>query len=140
MRVRADFQFRRKPGRREWLRARLRFDSDQALLASIYHTNSSGALSSLCWADGLIELPEDCAGVAPGDTVDYLPFSGLGRGVAVRDFLRCPTYATWCEPGMSLGALTVGDTAIGSRPVTPIKQPWAENEDSGEMVFAPPMS
>ena len=27
---------------------------------------------------GLIELPEDCAGVAPGDTVDYLPFSGLG--------------------------------------------------------------
>ncbi|MER2602601.1 MAG: gephyrin-like molybdotransferase Glp [Candidatus Competibacter phosphatis] len=78
LRVRADFQFRRKPGRREWLRARLRFDSDQALLAGIYHTNSSGALSSLCWADGLIELPEDCAGVAPGDTVDYLPFSGLG--------------------------------------------------------------
>ena len=78
LRVRADFQFRRKPGRREWLRARLRFDPDQALLASIYHTNSSGALSSLCWADGLIELPEDCAGVAPGDAVDYLPFSGLG--------------------------------------------------------------
>ena len=77
LRVRADFQFRRKPGRREWLRARLRFDSDQALLASIYHTNSSGALSSLCWADGLIELPEDCAGVAPGDTVDYLPFNDL---------------------------------------------------------------
>ncbi len=78
LRVRADFQFRRKPGRREWLRARLRLDPDRGPVASIYHTNSSGALSSLCWADGLIELPEDCAGVTPGDAVDYLPFSGLG--------------------------------------------------------------
>lgn len=72
----ADFQFRRKPGRREWLRARLRFDPEQGPCVSIYHTNSSGALSSLSWADGLVELPEDCAGVAPGDGVDYLPFSG----------------------------------------------------------------
>ena len=82
LRVRAvaDFSFRRKPGRREWLRARLRPDPERGWLAMIYPTNSSGALSSLCWADGLIELPEDCAGVASGDTVDYLPFSGLGVG------------------------------------------------------------
>ena len=78
LRVRADFQFRRKPGRREWLRARLRPDPGGDFLASIYPSNSSGVLSSLCWADGLIELPEDCAGVTPGDVVDYLPFSGLG--------------------------------------------------------------
>jgi molybdopterin molybdotransferase len=78
LRVTADFAFRRKPGRREWLRARLRFDPERGPLASIYHTHSSGALSSLCWADGLVELPEDCAGVAPGDVVDYLPFNGLG--------------------------------------------------------------
>jgi molybdopterin molybdotransferase len=78
LRVAADFAFRRKPGRREWLRARLRSDPARGLLAGIYHTHSSGALSSLCWADGLVELPEDCAGVAPGDGVDYLPFGGLG--------------------------------------------------------------
>ncbi len=77
LRASADFQFRRKPGRREWPRARLRLDPDRGPVATIYHTNSSGALSSLCWADGLIELPEDCAGVTPGDMVDYLPFSGL---------------------------------------------------------------
>jgi molybdopterin molybdotransferase len=47
-------------------------------VVSVYHTNSSGVLSSLAWADGLVELPEDCAGVAPGDLVDYLPFGGLG--------------------------------------------------------------
>ena len=50
-------------------------------MVSIYHTNSSGVLSSLAWADGLVELPEDCTGVAPGDAVEYLPFSG-GSGVA----------------------------------------------------------
>ena len=74
----ADFQFRRKPGRREWLRARLRLDSVRNPVVGIYPTNSSGALSSLAWADGLVELPEDCAGVAPGDAVEYLPFGGLG--------------------------------------------------------------
>ena len=78
LRATADFAFPRKPGRREWLRARLRHDGERGPLASIYHTHSSGALSSLSWADGLVELPEECAGVAPGDAVDYLPFSGLG--------------------------------------------------------------
>jgi molybdopterin molybdotransferase len=78
LRATADFQFRRKPGRREWLRARLRYDPEQKPVVSVYHTNSSGALSSLVWAEGLVELPEDCAGVAPGDGVEYLPFGGLG--------------------------------------------------------------
>ncbi len=78
LRATANFQFRRKPGRREWLRARLRLDSERNQVVSIYHTNSSGALSSLAWADGLVELPEDCAGVALGDAVEYLPFGGLG--------------------------------------------------------------
>lgn len=77
-RVVADFAVRRKPGRREWLRAQLRLDPERGPCACLYHTQSSGALSSLSWADGLVELPEDCAGVAPGDAVDYLPFSALG--------------------------------------------------------------
>lgn len=78
LRATADFEFRLKPGRREWLRARLRYDPGQKPVVSVYHTNSSGALSSLVWADGLVELPEDCAGVAPGDVVEYLPFSEMG--------------------------------------------------------------
>lgn len=78
LRALADFQFHRKPGRCEWLRARLRFNPERKPSVSIYHTNSSGALSSLSWADGLVELSEDCVGVAPGDEVEYLPFGGLG--------------------------------------------------------------
>ncbi len=76
--VLADFAFRRKPGRREWLRVQLQLDPERKPLARLYRTNSSGALSSLSWADGLVELPEDCANVMPGDYVDYLPFSSLG--------------------------------------------------------------
>jgi molybdopterin molybdotransferase len=78
LRAAADFAFRRKPGRREWLRAQLRLDPERGPVVHIYPTNSSGALSSLSWADGLVELPEECAGITPGDTVDHLPFSGLG--------------------------------------------------------------
>ena len=78
LRAVANFAFRRKTGRREWLRARLQLDPERGPVVDIYPTNSSGALSSLSWADGLLELPEDCSGITPGDTVDYLPFSGLG--------------------------------------------------------------
>ena len=37
---------------------------------AVYHTNSSGVLSSLSWPTGWWGLPNDCAGVAPGDTVE----------------------------------------------------------------------
>lgn len=80
VRATAEFSLRRKPGRREWLRARLQPDPECGGRVVIYPNHSSGALSSLAWADGLVELAEDCAGVARGDTVDYLPFSGLGIG------------------------------------------------------------
>lgn len=74
----ADFTFQRKAGRREWLRARLHPDAEGGLRVRIYHTDSSGALSSVSWADGLVELPEACSRIVPGDVVDYLPFTGLG--------------------------------------------------------------
>jgi len=80
LRVVAEFSLRRQPGRREWLRARLQPDSDGGWRALTYPNQSSGALSSLVWAEGLVELPEDCVGVAPGDPVDYLPFNGLEIG------------------------------------------------------------
>ena len=71
-----DFQFRRK-----WLRVRLHLDRERKLVVGIYHPNSSEVLSSLFWVDRLVELPEDCAGVVPGDTVEYLPFGGLRVGI-----------------------------------------------------------
>jgi molybdopterin molybdotransferase len=74
--VTADFDFKRKPGRREWLRGRVEAKSGQ-LLARKFTSESSGALSSMVWADGLIEIPEAMAEIKQGDRLHYLPFNGL---------------------------------------------------------------
>ena len=63
-------------GRREFLRARL----DQDGRAEIFHSEGSGLIGGLSWADGLIELPDQGLEVAPGDPVRYLPYTSLGLG------------------------------------------------------------
>lgn len=78
--VPAGFSFNRRAGRREWLRGRLIAEADGSLKAQMFDANGSGVLSSVSWAEGLIELPEDCARIAPGDEVVYLPLAGLGAG------------------------------------------------------------
>ncbi|MBI5164083.1 MAG: molybdopterin molybdenumtransferase MoeA, partial [Magnetospirillum sp.] len=74
----ADFAFRRQPGRREWLRARLRVE-DGVLKAEGYANQGSGVLSSMAWADGLVEIAEEVAEVSPGDRLLYIPFTELMR-------------------------------------------------------------
>ncbi|MEM1237859.1 MAG: molybdopterin-binding protein [Pseudomonadota bacterium] len=70
--VPAAFAKNKKPGRREYLRARLR---DGA--AEVFHSEGSGRISGLSWADGLVELPDGAIAVTPGTPVRYLPFAGL---------------------------------------------------------------
>lgn len=72
--VRAAFAYKKKPGRREFLRGSLTREHDGALAATKYPRDGAGVLSSLVDSDGLIELPEELAGVEPGMIVDYLPF------------------------------------------------------------------
>ena len=73
----AAFTLRRKTGRREFLRAILEQTADGGLQVNRYPRDGSGVLSSLVESDGLIELPEDCADVHPGDPVAFIPFSEL---------------------------------------------------------------
>lgn len=73
--VPAAFEKRKKPGRREYLRARIRNGR-----AEVFKSEGSGRISGLSWAEGLVELGEDAAHIRPGDPVRYLPFSGLGMG------------------------------------------------------------
>jgi len=75
--VRAGFEFKRGTGRREWLRARLMQNDDGEFEAVAFPSTSSGMLSSMVWAEGLIELPENCGQVSKGDQVLYLPLQGL---------------------------------------------------------------
>ncbi len=61
-----------KPGqRREFLRARL--ENGRAVP---YPNQSSGVLTSLAWADGLVDIAAGST-VQPGDTVHFLPLSEL---------------------------------------------------------------
>ena len=61
-----------KPGqRREFLRARLENGA-----AALYPSQSSGVLTSVAWADGLVDLDIGVT-VAPGDPVRFLPFAEL---------------------------------------------------------------
>ncbi|AML53589.1 molybdopterin biosynthesis protein MoeA [Falsihalocynthiibacter arcticus] len=72
--VPAAFSKRKKPGRREFLRARLAEDGRVEAFAS----EGSGRISGLSWANGLIELSEDQTEINEGSPVRFLPFSGFG--------------------------------------------------------------
>lgn len=67
--VPAGFTKRKKPGRREYLRARMRGG-----VAEVFASEGSGRVSGLSWAEGLVELPDGPAQIAPGDPVRYIPF------------------------------------------------------------------
>ena len=73
-RVRADFEHRKKDGRREWVRARLVADPGGALVAKKFARDGAGILSSMVESDGLVELPENLTHLDAGSMVDFLPY------------------------------------------------------------------
>ena len=77
--VRADFDHKKKLGRREWLRAKLVRGDDGVLSVVKYHTDGAGILSSMAFADGLIELPENQGPFSRGTMIDFLPFNEVRR-------------------------------------------------------------
>ena len=68
----AAFSKNKKIGRREYLRARIKNGK-----VEIFHSEGSGRISSLSWADGLVELQEETKKVNVGDLVKYIPFGGI---------------------------------------------------------------
>ena len=70
--VRAGFSYRKKAGRREYVRVRI-VDG----VAMKHAVEGAGVLMSLTEGDGLVELGDDVLGVSAGDLVGFLPFLGL---------------------------------------------------------------
>ncbi|MEL6172318.1 MAG: molybdopterin-binding protein, partial [Pseudomonadota bacterium] len=68
----AGFSKSKKPGRREYLRARVRDGS-----VEVFHSEGSGRISGLSWAEGLVELPDGAVRIKPGDLVRYIPFGNF---------------------------------------------------------------
>jgi molybdopterin molybdotransferase len=72
--VRAGFAYRKKPGRREYLRTSLKRDAD-TVVAVKYPRDGAGILSSIVHSEGLVILDEATSDLAAGTSVDFLPFS-----------------------------------------------------------------
>lgn len=75
--LRAAFTYKKKEGRREYVRASVRRGDDGALEAVKFPREGAGLLSSLVETDGLIELGEDITRVEPGQNVGFLAYAGL---------------------------------------------------------------
>ncbi len=72
--VQAGFAYRKKPGRREYLRARLTREGG-AVVAHKYPKDGAGILSSIVQSDGFAVLDESMSELVPGALVEFLPFS-----------------------------------------------------------------
>ena len=72
--VRAAFAYRKKAGRREYARAKIRRGADGALEAVKFPREGAGLLSSLIETEGLVELPELATLIEPGAMVAFLPY------------------------------------------------------------------
>ena len=71
--VPAAFEKNKKPGRREFLRARINDDG----AAEVFKSEGSGRISGLAWADGLVELEDGARDIRPGDPVRYIPYASF---------------------------------------------------------------
>jgi len=75
--VRAAFTYKKKPGRREYVRVSLRVAQDGMLEAIKFPREGAGLLSSLVETDGLVELGEAATLVEPGQSVGFLSYASL---------------------------------------------------------------
>jgi molybdopterin molybdotransferase len=77
MPVRAGFTYKKKIGRREYVRVTLRKADDGMLEAIKFPREGAGLLSSLVDTDGLVELGEEVTLVEPGQAVGFLSYASL---------------------------------------------------------------
>jgi molybdopterin molybdotransferase len=75
--VRAAFAYRKKQGRREYVRANLRRADDGSVEAVKFPREGAGLLSSLVETDGLVELDEGTVEVKPGESVGFIAYESL---------------------------------------------------------------
>jgi molybdopterin molybdotransferase len=75
-RARSDSAMKKQPGRTEYQRGILELRDGQWHVA-VTGAQGSGILRSMCDANCIIVLDDDCGNVAVGDAVTVIPFEGL---------------------------------------------------------------
>jgi molybdopterin molybdotransferase len=75
--VRLAFRYKKKSGRREYVRVALRPGADGTIEAMKHPQEGAGVITSLTETDGLAELAEDVTTLEPGATVGFLSYATL---------------------------------------------------------------
>jgi molybdopterin molybdotransferase len=75
--VRLAFDYRKKAGRREYVRVALRRAADGTVEAVRHPQEGAGVITSLTETDGLAELSEDSTKIEQGSTVGFLSYATL---------------------------------------------------------------
>ena len=71
------FAYKKKKGRREYVRVSLTRRDDGSCVASKHPQDGAGVISSLTATDGLAELADDVTEISVGQTIGFLPYSVL---------------------------------------------------------------
>lgn len=74
--VRAGFAYRKKEGRREYVRVRIE-QSEDGIVARKHPREGAGVITSLTETDGLVELPEAVTRIEPGDSIGFVAYASL---------------------------------------------------------------
>jgi molybdopterin molybdotransferase len=73
--VASGFTYRKKRGRREYLRARLEPAPQGGWIARKFPRDGAGILSSMVESEGFVVLDEQVENLSAGDAVPFLPFA-----------------------------------------------------------------
>jgi len=76
-RLPADFGYRKKPGRRDYLLGVVERDAGGVSSVSMFEKQGAAMLSAITQADGFVAVDEDVEHVRPGDLVDFIPHESL---------------------------------------------------------------
>jgi molybdopterin molybdotransferase len=77
MPARSAFSYKKRKGRREYVRVALRQASDGAIEACKHPQDGAGVITSLTETDGLAELTEEVTTIEPGATIGFLSYALL---------------------------------------------------------------
>ena len=76
IKAKTDFKMKKKNKRLEWLRVNVN-KKKKDLIVSKYHKQGSGIISSIVFADGIIEIPENVSKVSKNQLYTYYSFKNL---------------------------------------------------------------
>ena len=77
MPARSAFSYKKRKGRREYVRVALRQAADGAIEAFKHPQDGAGVITSLTETDGLAELTEDVTNIEPGSPIGFLSYASL---------------------------------------------------------------